>query len=120
LGGRSGRGIRDTRLVAKALAESWPIPRNLRRPLVARLAGIVQDPDASPREATAAARAILLASRINLDAVAATIRAREHEELAERIVALEERIDGQRFPRPDRPPGAAPAAPDVAGAGSAD
>src|SRR4051812_1112374 len=89
LGGDSGRGIRDTRLADRALRERWPIPASLRRPLVARLAGIVTDPAASPREATAAARAILQASKLNLEAVSAAIRAREHEELAERVAQLE-------------------------------
>ena len=89
LGGTSGRGARDTRLVARALAERWPIPRALRGPLIDRMARIVTDPDASPREATAAARAILSASKINVDLIGATIKAHEHEDLADRLAALE-------------------------------
>jgi len=119
LGGTSGRGARDTRLVERAVRERWPIPKALRGPLIERLAGIVQDPEASPREATAAARAILTASKINLDGIAATIKAREHDELTARLDALEERIDEQRFPQTGWPPrrvGAAPAVDD----GSAD
>jgi hypothetical protein len=82
--------------VERALRERWPIPKALRGPLIDRLAGIVQDPEASPREATAAARAILSASKINVDLIGATIKASEHEELAARIEALEERVDGQQ------------------------
>lgn len=89
LGGPSEHGARDTRLVERAVRERWPIPKALRGPLIERLAGIVQDPGASPREATAAARAILSASKINLDGIAATIKAAEHEDLAARLAALE-------------------------------
>src|SRR5262245_46998056 len=91
LGGGSGRGIRDTRLVARAVAERWPIPRALRGPLIERLATIAMDPEASPREVAAAARAILGASKINLEAVAATIKAHEHAELSARVAELEAR-----------------------------
>jgi hypothetical protein len=78
LGGTTGRAIRDTRLVERALAERWPIPKSLRGPLIDRLAGIVQDPASSPREATSAAKAILSASKINLDVVSAIIKASVH------------------------------------------
>ena len=42
LGGNTGRGIRDARLVKRALRERWPIPKALRGPLIDRLAGIVR------------------------------------------------------------------------------
>src|SRR5262245_50931393 len=89
LGGESGRGIRDTRLVERALREHWPIPEESRGPLVRRLLGIVLDREASPREVTSAARAILAASKLNLESVAATMRAQEHEELIARVEELE-------------------------------
>jgi hypothetical protein len=99
LGGTCGRGARDTRLVERALRERWPIPKAIRGPLIDRLAGIVNDPGASPREATAAARAILTASKINVDLIGATIKAREHEELAARVAALEARSGEWGSPR---------------------
>jgi hypothetical protein len=80
LEGECGSGIRETRLVERALRERWPIPEALRGPLIDRLSKIVTDPAASPREATAAARAILSASKINLDLIGAAIKAREHED----------------------------------------
>ena len=96
LGGSAGRGARDTRLVERALRERWPIPKALRGPLIDRLAKIVQDPDTSPREATAAARAILSASKINVGLIGVTIKAVEHETLAGRVAALEEVADEHR------------------------
>src|SRR3954454_24852638 len=92
LGGTNGRGIRDVRLVERALRERWPIPKALRGPLIDRLARIVQDPEASPREATSAAKAILTASRLNLETITATIKAQEHEELVRRLEEIERRI----------------------------
>ncbi len=92
LGGESGRGIRDVRLVERALKERWPIPKALRGPLIERLARIVRDSEASPREAISAARAILQASKINLELIGATIRADEHENLTARVAELEERL----------------------------
>jgi len=83
LGGGTGRGIRDTRLVERALRERWPIPKALRRPLIERLSEIVRDPGSSPREATSAAKAILTASKINLETIAATIKAQDHESVEE-------------------------------------
>lgn len=96
LGGTSGRGVRDARLVERAVRERWPIPNALRGPLINRLAGIVQDPESSPREATAAARAILTASKINLDGIDATIKAQSHEELTAKLAELEARDEEQR------------------------
>jgi hypothetical protein len=58
--------------------------------LIARLAAIVQDSNASRREAIAAAKAILAASRINLEGIGAIIKAHQHTELAERVAALEQ------------------------------
>jgi hypothetical protein len=97
LGGTTGRGIRDTRLVERALRERWPVSKALRRPLIERLAAIAQDPKASPREATSAAKAILSASRLNLEVVAKAIDADKHENVLRRLEALE-RTDEHRGP----------------------
>jgi hypothetical protein len=93
LGGWTGRGIRDTRLVERALRERCPIPKAIRKPLVERLATIVQDPKASPREAVSAARALLAASRINLESSAVAAKLRESEEIGALLTVLELRVD---------------------------
>jgi hypothetical protein len=90
-GGTSAPGIRTTRLVERALRESWAIPDNLRGSLVRRLAKIMRDKSASPREITSAAKAILAASKINLESIATTMKAEEHEDLIQRIEELEKR-----------------------------
>ncbi len=90
-----GRGIRDTRLVERALRERWPIPGRIRKPLIERLYEIVEDTGSSPREVTSAAKAILSASELNLEAIASTIKAREHEELAAAVAELRRRVDAE-------------------------
>jgi hypothetical protein len=87
--------MKDTRLIERALHERWPIPQTLRRPLVERLGKIIQDPDASPREVVSAARAVLAASRINLEALSVVAKVREGEEIIARIDELEKKVDEQ-------------------------
>jgi hypothetical protein len=88
-GGSRTQRMKDCRLVERAIAESWPIPDKLRPRLIKRLARIMMDRDASPREATSAAKALLSASKINLESIATAMKAQEHEELVERIEELE-------------------------------
>ena len=90
-----GRGIRETRLVERALRERWPIPSAIRKPLIERLAEIVEDTASSPREVISAAKAILSASKLNLENITATIKAREHEDLVERVAELERRSEAR-------------------------
>jgi hypothetical protein len=84
--------MKDARLVERALRERWPVPQALRRPLVERLGKIVQDPKASPREAVAAARALLAASRINLESTAVAAKLRETEEIGALLAELERKV----------------------------
>jgi hypothetical protein len=95
VGGFGGRNARDKhrrRLVERALRERWAIPREVRASLIERLGKIVQDSEASPRDVTAAGRAILAASKINLDHISATIKARTHEEIDCRLEEVERRV----------------------------
>jgi hypothetical protein len=85
--------VRDTRLLARALAEHWDIPGAIRRPLMIRLAKIALDRESSPRNAISAAKAILAASRNNIASIPIAIAAETHEELADRISELEKRIE---------------------------
>jgi hypothetical protein len=102
LGGnlRPGRGARDTRLMERALRERWPIPKAIRKPLIDRLYEIVEDTGSSPREVTSAAKAILAASKLNLESITATMKAQEREELIERLAELERRAESHQGRRP--------------------
>src|SRR4051812_46941851 len=74
-GGSGGESIqpqpttRDVRLLERAIAEGWHVPDALRGPLIERLGRIALDPSSRPREAISAGKALMLASRINLDSI---------------------------------------------------
>ena len=61
LGGGALReeGVRDTRLIERAVREQWPIDAEYREAIVRRQVKVAIDPDVSSREATAAARCIV-------------------------------------------------------------
>jgi hypothetical protein len=57
--------VRDTRLIARALNQRWPITPETRRVIVGRLLRVMADPSASPREVTSAAKALMSAEAQN-------------------------------------------------------
>lgn len=57
--------IRDTRLLAKALMQRWPIKPEYRAAIVQKLMKVLADPESSPREVTAAAKALMAAEKQN-------------------------------------------------------
>src|SRR5262249_10802034 len=59
----------DARLFCRALREGWDVPAARRPEGVARLGELATSAESSPREATAAARALLQAARLQLEAV---------------------------------------------------
>lgn len=78
--------IRDTRMMAKALEQRWPINENARKAIISRLLRIVADPQSSPREVTAASKALMAAESQN--------QKDEHlqlDEFKQRILAIAER-----------------------------
>ncbi len=58
-------GIRDTRLIEKAIKKRWPIKDEHKLGLVSRMERIVADPDSSPREVTSAFNSLLSAESQN-------------------------------------------------------
>lgn len=59
----------DTRLIARAIKERWPITPEMRQAVVVQLAKVVvnRNGDVAPREMVAAARALIAADKINLE-----------------------------------------------------
>jgi hypothetical protein len=64
----------------------------MRKPLIDRLNEVVQDTSSTPREVVSAAKAILYASKLNLETITAAMKAQEHEELLDRLAEIEERV----------------------------
>ncbi len=82
--------IRETRLWERALKERWPIPDAMRGVIVKTLAKILIDPEASAREKTAAARALMHADAMNIE-MEKMHQADEHEQRA-RLVEIAKHI----------------------------
>jgi hypothetical protein len=59
--------IQETRMIARALTQRWPIKPEYRNLIVNQLMKVIASPDASPREKTAAAKALLSAEKQNQD-----------------------------------------------------
>jgi hypothetical protein len=91
-GGSARRSPRDPRLLERAVRERWAIPAKLRRSLVPRLGAILEQPGVGDREAIAAVKAILTASKINLQNVGVAMKAQEFVDLIPRLEAVERRI----------------------------
>jgi plasmid stability protein len=60
-------GIRDTRMIARAITHGYPITDEQRKALLSVLLRVALDPSNSPREKTAAARAIMAADQLNIE-----------------------------------------------------
>jgi hypothetical protein len=80
----------DSPLLIRALQHGGTIPAEIREEVVAVLGAITADPEARPRERTAAARALLQASRVELEAIGAA-EAAPYGDRLERLAAPEER-----------------------------
>jgi hypothetical protein len=102
-GGKGGGfdPVKDRRLAERALAESWPIPAAIRGRLIESLTLRALSKASSPREATAAARVILAASKQNLDAIGVTMQAEQHEDHEQRLAEIERRLDEHRGEAPE-------------------
>jgi hypothetical protein len=82
----------DSPLLIRALRQGWDIPAEMRETVVAVLCQITGDAKAKPRERTSAARALVQASRVELDAIRVAQEA-QYEDLIRRLRTLEEQDD---------------------------
>ena len=85
----------DMRLYERALRQGWHIPARLRTEILTTMRQIMGDTTATRRDRTAAARVLLQADRVELDAIRVAQGA-QYEDLVRRLRALEgeDRDDG--------------------------
>jgi hypothetical protein len=57
--------VRDTRMMARALIQRWPVKPEYKAELIEKLMQVIASPSSSPREVTAAAKAIMAAEKQN-------------------------------------------------------
>jgi hypothetical protein len=84
--GRPSRS--DVRLYSRAFRQGWDIPAKKRKEIITMLVDITQAEKASHREKTSAARALMQASRVELDAIRLAQMAL-FEDMSRRLEALE-------------------------------
>lgn len=60
-------GLKNTRLLARAIIGGWPVPDQLKSQVMQELADVYSDPEAGPREKIAASRAIMAADQLNIE-----------------------------------------------------
>jgi len=82
--------LKDTRMLAKALEQRWPIHSEYREHIVRHLMMIVLSDDSSPREKTSAARALLSADKLNM--VEEQLAVLDENERRARLVELAKHI----------------------------
>ena len=80
---------RDVRLLERAIRESWDLSEDIRQAMLARLGTLISDPTTKTRAFLAAAKTLIGLSRLNLVAIDVAIRARQQEDLDERLTELE-------------------------------
>jgi hypothetical protein len=83
----------DIRLYLRALRQGWNIPAAMRVEIINMLGRIAIDQGSTRRERTSAARALMQASRVELDAIRVA-QAAQYENMSRRIDALEGKPDG--------------------------
>jgi len=57
--------VRDTRLLARSVTQRWPMSPEIRKMVVAKLLKVMTSGEASPREITSAAKALMSAEKQN-------------------------------------------------------
>lgn len=82
-------GIRDTRIMARALRERWPIDDRQRELMMRVLMQIAADASNSPRERTSAIKALISADRNNI----------EQEKIQQAEEHHSERMQGEQLDR---------------------
>jgi hypothetical protein len=78
----------DARLAERALREAWPVPEGRRAELVAKLIDVALAGDTPPRERVSAVKALLMAGRLNIEAIR-TAQAADYEDVLARLEALQ-------------------------------
>jgi hypothetical protein len=78
----------EARLLTRALRQGWNIPADKRSEVINVLCEIAGDKTSTKREKTSAARALMQASRVELDAIRVAQGA-QYEDLVRRMAALE-------------------------------
>ena len=89
-------GIKQTRLLSRAIKLGWEIPEDLRPAIIARLTGVLRTPGLSPRELRSAANGLMATIKLEHDALDLAIRVDEHARLVARLEAVEGKLQADQ------------------------
>jgi hypothetical protein len=78
----------EAKLAERALRERWPVPPDRLPGLVTILLELAESPATRPRERIAATKALLGASKLNLEALKVAMLAEEFDLLRDRLAGL--------------------------------
>lgn len=106
LGGESTRGIRDTRMIEKAIRERWPIPEGKRPAIAQMLCDVAESKDASDRGKIAAAKALIEIDKLNMEQERRDLAIPEYHSHAVSVVEIVEDTNwyGRNPAQNDPPP----------------
>jgi hypothetical protein len=85
--------LADQRLSERALQQGWPVREELKTKAMKRAEETLDDPNANPRSIAAASRVVISATQTNLASIDTALRARQQEEVDEKIARLQEALD---------------------------
>src|SRR5579875_2095209 len=80
----------DARLAGRALKHQWAVPDDKRPELMKVLTDLALDEKVKPRQRITAIKTIVMCEAIDLKAIDTAIRAELHDEIKDRLDALEE------------------------------
>jgi hypothetical protein len=83
----------DARLYKRAMRQGWNVPEKMRKEIIKMMQAMVTDEKATPRERNAAARLLVQASRVELDAIRLA-QSTEFHDFNRRLQALEDHDAG--------------------------
>jgi hypothetical protein len=84
-GAREEYSSQDLRLTIRALNQQWPVADDMKANVLKTLISVASGANSRPRDAVAAGKAILLATKINLDAIRLSVEAKEKEDVIEKV-----------------------------------
>ena len=79
----------DARLAERALREAWPVPEDRKAELVAKLIDVSLAVDTPARERVSAIKALLMAGRLNIEAIR-TAQASDYQDALDELRELKE------------------------------
>jgi hypothetical protein len=87
-----GRALANRRNAERTIDKRWPISQAARQKLLSRLLKVIDDKTATHRDTIDVGKVLLSADKLNLEGIRARIELEGHEEMIERVAAIEDAV----------------------------